>query len=800
MKFVSRSLAWRMVALILLGAGFVVLLVQGYNHFVQRRRMLDNDLQAGSRLAQSLALHIEAALGRAESVVQQTACSLTGHDIRRQDTADLIRRTLQTYPGIFGISVALAEWEAGRSDFRMLYGWRDTEGIAVTDRGNPLADYQQDWFVLPYYLKRPAWVEPYYDQQAVATMVTYAVPVLRTGEVVAVVTCDLSLSDIRTRLAQLPLGKEGMSVLISRRGTFIAHPNRPMLEMKESIFSLGEGSANREVGQTLYELGREMLGGVPGHKRYRRPYADDIRVAHMYYDTVPCTGWAVGVFWPEDQVLAPLVQLNKISALVAVASLLLLILPALGIAWSIARPLHHLANSAQRLATGDFDAPLPAVRTRDEVARLTGAFDKMRQDLRRYISDLTATTAAKERIAGELSAAREIQMSIVPKLFPPFPNRPDIDLYAMLIPALEVGGDLYDFALLDDDHLYVAIGDVSGKGVPASLLMAVGKTLLKSTVQSLRDPARALAHVNAELSEDNESCMFITMFCAILNLRTGDLIYASAGHNPPLLVRASGDIERMDDKPSPALGAAPSAVYHDHSRRLNDHDLLILYTDGVTEAMNPDRVMFGEKGLTDYVRREFQSGARPLLDGLGHAVHLHADGAPQSDDITALAVRFLARPPSEQGAAESAAAAHKVPDATISLRNHLDELPRLAAWIEDRSEALHVPPALCMKLNLALEEWVVNVISYAYDDRALHTIELRLWRGDRDLRIEVEDDGQPFDPTAQAEADTTMPIEHRSIGGLGIHFIRKTVDRFTYRRENNRNIVTLVKVLDGGAA
>lgn len=791
MDIINRSLAMRMALLILLGAGFVVILVEGFSHMTQRRRMLEADAKAGATLAKSIVSQIESELGRAEAVVQQSAAILADREFLREESAALIRRTLETHPAIFGMAVALTESEAARSDFKIQYGWRGADGIEVRERESPSEDYRQDWFAQPARMKKPVWVEPYYDEQAGAAMVTYSVPILRGGDVVAVVTCDLSLADIRSLIAGLALGKEGMAVLISRRGTFIAHPNRPALEMKETIFTLADSHADPEIGRGVRELGDHMLAGMPGHTRYRRPYGDDLRIAHMYHDTVPCTGWAFGIFWPEDQVLAPLARLNRINAMVAVGSLVLLLIPAMGIALSVARPLRRLADAANRLAAGDFETALPEIRAGDEVDELAKAFDQMRRDLRRYIADLTATTAAKERMAGELSAAREIQMGIVPKLFPPFPSRPDIDLYAILIPALEVGGDLYDFTLLDEDHLYVAIGDVSGKGIPASLMMAVGKTLLKSTMQAVRDPARALAQVNNELSEDNDTCMFITMFCGILNLKTGDLIYANAGHNPPFLSRAAGGIERLDEPPSPALGVRAGIEHINRSRRLDTGDLLVLYTDGVTEAMDPAQAMFGEKGLIDHIRREGRQSAKLFLKSLGRAVQTHAASAPQSDDITALVVRYRAIP---SGADVSVRAVESgAPAAALTLRNDLGELPRLTEWVETTAAELGAPPSLMMKLNLVLEEWIVNVISYAFPDTAEHSIQVRLWRERDEVRVIIEDDGRPFDPTAQAAADTSLSIEHRPIGGLGIHFIRKTMDGFSYRREGARNIVTLSK-------
>ncbi|HCE44972.1 MAG TPA: serine/threonine protein phosphatase [Lentisphaeria bacterium] len=796
-NFLNRSLVHRMTALILLGAGLVMLLVLGFSYFSQRNKILASAMQQSDTLTQSAVFQIEIPLGRAEAVVQQTALFLAEKDIRRVESTDLIRRTLERNSDILGMAIGLTEKAAGGSDFEILYGWRETAKIQVRDRESPALDYQQDWFYLPYHLKRPVWTEPYFDSDANTLMVTYAFPIVRSGEVIAVATCDISLKWIHKLLDTLPLGKDSMAILLSQRGTYIAHPIKGY-EMTETIFSIAESQPDPETSSSLHRIGLDMMSGKPGSMTFKHPI--DNNTAFIHYRPVPATGWVLGLIQPQKQVLAPLVRLNEISALVGLAGLALLLIPALGVAWSVTRPLQRLAVAANQLAGGNFDAPLPAIRSKDEVARLTAAFEQMRCELRRYIADLTATTAVKERIAGELSAAREIQMSIVPKLFPAFPNRPEIDLFAILIPAREVGGDLYDFMLLDEDHIYLAIGDVSGKGVPASLLMAVGKTLLKSTMQAVRDPARAMTQVNNELSEGNESCMFITMFCAVLNIKTGALIYANAGHNPPFLASTDATIRCLENPPGPALGIVPGAVYQDHSIQLGDRDLLVLYTDGVTEAMNPSNVMFEEEGLLEYIRRECRQNARLFIENLGRAVQIHAAGAEQSDDITALAVRYQVVPAVTGSLHQSEMEPGRNPDAVLSLKNRLEDLGRMPGWIDEQAAALALPPQLVMELNLVLEEWIVNVISYAYADKSEHAIELRIWRDNDQLRLEIEDDGRPFDPTVQAEVDTTMSLEHRKIGGLGIHFIKKTMDRFMYRRDNGRNIVTVGKTIPGTPA
>ena len=792
MQLLERSLAGRMAALILGGAGLVLVAVLFASHMALRSVILEQQQNRSDAITLSAVNHIESQLGRAEAAVQTAAAAFALLPGDRASVVALIRQTLQSQPHLFGMAVALPPEEAAGRDYRILYGYRKNTAVSVVDRDNPAFDYLQDWFYLPLYLRQPVWVEPYYDQDVQTLMVTYTVPVVRDGRVVAVLTGDLSLDWLRQLIDHLPLGEGGTAVLISAQGVFISH-SKPRVVMCETVFSMAEALATPRETAALQELGKAMLSGHPGHQFYHRPL--DGQMAYINYRPVSSIGWCLGVIIPEQQMNAVLAHQNRINLLVGAFGIVLLLAAALSVAWSLARPLNRLALVADRLAQGDFTAPLAVTRRHDEIGRLTESFARMRTDLRRYIDELTTTTAAKEKIASELAIAHQIQLGIVPKLFPPFPNRKDLDLYAVLEPAREVGGDLYDFCLLDADHLYVAIGDVSGKGVPASLLMAVGKTLLKSTIQAVRNPGRALMLVNTELAEDNDSCMFITAFCGVINLRTGDLTFANAGHNPPLIVRSGGQVDSLRCPPGPALAAMIGSRYENQSTRLGPDDLLLLYTDGVTESMNPENVMFGEEQLAAIVQREHRANARALIEAVVRAVHSHAAGTEQSDDITMLAVRVHDYPN-----AAGRPAASRAPSACLALANRRDELPRLAAWIEEQAAALSFPLPVAMSLNLALEEWVVNVISYAYADAGAHTIELRLWSEPGRLRIEIEDDGRPFDPTAQAAPDTDAPLELRKIGGLGIHFIRKTVDEMAYRRQGSHNLLTLVKQLPAGDA
>ncbi len=781
MAYGERSLVGRLQATILGGTGLVLLAVLAVTHFSQRRVLFEQ--QRGRADAQALAAvnHIAAQLGRVETAVQSAAVAWSLLPENRESVGPMIEGLLRAQPDLCGMAVALAP-EPSRADYRILYGFRENGLVFVADRVQTDRDYQADWFYLPYHLRRGVWSEPYFDAVTQTRMVTYSTPVVRDGRVVAVLTGDLALDWIHHLLDTLNLDEGASAVLLSQQGFFISHPDR-QVEMRETVFSLAETLATPEATAELKDLGWAMLRDEPGQRFYHRPL--DGRRAYINYRRVTSVGWSMGVIVPEEHMLATLNRQTRFNVLVGAGGLLLLALAAVPTAYSIARPLQRLARVALHLAAGRFDTPLPPVRRLDEVGRLTESFGWMRTELRDYIEKLTTTTAAKEKIASELAIAHQIQLGIVPKLFPPFPQRKDLDLYACLEPAREVGGDLYDFALLDADHLYVAIGDVSGKGVPASLLMAVCKTLMKSIIQAVRDPARSLVMVNNELSENNDTCMFITAFCGILNFRTGDLVFANAGHNPPLILRSGGPVEVLRSKPGAALAAMPGSRYVNRSVRLGGADALLLYTDGVTEAMDPANAMFDEPRLVALAGAERASRMRPLVEKIVAAVHAHAAGAEQSDDITLLALRVAEYPDA------NAAAPARAPDAELALPNRQDALPQLVAWIETRAEGSGWPLPVVVNLNLALEEWFVNIVSYAFADSAEHTIRFRLWCDGELLRLEIEDDGRPFDPTAHAPADTAAGLDERKVGGLGIHFIRRTMAGMAYRRVADRNILTL---------
>jgi sigma-B regulation protein RsbU (phosphoserine phosphatase) len=320
-------------------------------------------------------------------------------------------------------------------------------------------------------------------------------------------------------------------------------------------------------------------------------------------------------------------------------TLLVVVLVALSVARAIAGPVVKLTAATARIADGDLSRQVD-VETRNEIGRLAGSFNRMAGQLGESIERLKTTTAAKERIESELRVAHEIQMAILPKIFPPFPQRPEFDLHALIHPAQEVGGDFYDFFLIGDDELYFVIGDVAGKGVPASLFMAVTITLFRSSLVWGLNPAALLSKLNQHLCTDNEASLFVTMFCGKLQVTSGEVLYSNGGHNAPYVLRCNGSLEPLPRVGGPALGLSDAARYQLGRVTLQPQDALVLFTDGVTEATGPDDQFFLESRLEACLRAAPVDTARELVERVSGAVSAFTVGALQADDITLVALRY----------------------------------------------------------------------------------------------------------------------------------------------------------------
>ena len=510
------------------------------------------------------------------------------------------------------------------------------------------------------------------------------------------------------------------------------------------------------------------------------------------------------VIIPMDQYLAE----NRQDMVMALGGGLVLCFLVLGIVsagarWTVTRPLAHIAErmvqfmrqQPEEQASGQ-TIELPRG---DEAAYLAQSFSKMAEVIRSQqtalqeanasleqrvqerTAELRRTMAEKERIGSELRIASEIQRSILPRTFPPFPDRADFEIYATTIPALEMGGDFYDFFLIDDKRLGVVIADVSGKGVPAAIFMAVSRSLLKATALASVSPSECLEHVNRLLCPDNESAMFVTVFYGILHTDTGELEFSNGGHNVPYVI--GGDrIVPVGTPGDMALGVMSDARYRTSRMSINAGETLVLYTDGVTEAMDARHRLYSTPRFEQVIQRLAHQRPIDLLTKLVEDVQAFSSGAVQADDITLLAMQY--RQPALL---------------EITLANRTAELQRLASEVERFAENYRIPEPDVQALSLALDEVVTNTISYGYDDQGAHEIRIRVTLANGRLSAEVEDDGRAFNPLTAPPPDLSSNVEERAVGGLGVHLVRSLMERVDYRRESGKNHLTMSKRLSAVA-
>lgn len=680
-------------------------------------------------------------------------------------------------------------------EIAMEYVYRTPDGVWRSKHLGEISDgYDytvKSWFTDALKSDGAVWSEPYFDKGAGdEMMVTCSYPVRdAAGEAVAVLTADVSLGTIVSEISRLRPVDDSYSFILGRDGVFVAHPDSSLV-LRRTITDYAESLGCSHVA----EIGRRMM------ERNRGAVHTDIAGEDVLavYGPVGGTGWSICVVTPYASIMSRLDLVTvKAVILLLVGLLALAVIVHLIITYSM-KPLSSLTAAAAQISGGDLDARLPVMKVSDEIGRLNNAFSEMQLSLKRQMAELVTTTKAKERIESELHIARSIQLGLIPHVFSPFPEWEGLELYAMLRSAKEVGGDLYDF-FIRDSKLFFAIGDVSGKGVPASLFMAVTRTLFRMTAAECDSPARILRSINDTVVKDNEACMFVTMFVGVLDLGSGRLAYSNAGHNPPVIVSPDG-VSFLKVEENIPLGVMGGFDYAEEQVTLRGDDKLFLYTDGLTEAENASKQLFGDDRMLASLSDAPDSTPKESIEHVLADVERFAGDVEQSDDLTMLCLRLNNQDDSENTVYRE-------------FRTSLEIVGELPAFTEEVSKKFSLSAETAGRLNLMLEELLVNVVSYAYpsekagdekiggekvggeraSERIIVTVSFAKDGGSENeggfgvLAVDIEDGGRPFDPTVSSAPDTDAPLDSRPIGGLGIHLVKSLAASMDYRREQNRN-------------
>lgn len=448
----------------------------------------------------------------------------------------------------------------------------------------------------------------------------------------------------------------------------------------------------------------------------------------------------------------------------------------------VTKPIGKLAAFTKNITeTGVFENQRISLKTGDEIEQLGNSFNYMLEKLESYIANLSRVTAEKERIGAELDIAKNIQASMLPCIFPAFPERREFDIYATMDPAKEVGGDFYDFFMVDERHLAIVMADVSGKGVPAALFMVIGKTLINDHTVPGKDLGEVFTEVNNMLCESNSEGLFITAFEGVLDLATGEFNFVNAGHEMPFILKAGGEFEPYKIRPGFVLAGMENMKYRAGSITLGAGDKIFQYTDGVTEATSSENELYGMDRLKNALNSVKNTAPAEILGAVKADIDKFVSGAPQFDDITMLCLEYKAK--MGEGC-------------VITVPAAAESIDKITEFINAELEKLDCPKKTQKQIDIAADEIFSNIAHYAYESKD-GSAEIRLEKGDnpKAVTLTFTDSGIPYNPLEKPDPDVTLSADEREIGGLGIYIVKKTMDEVKYERKDGKNILSVTKYL-----
>ncbi|WP_096086886.1 SpoIIE family protein phosphatase [Agaribacterium haliotis] len=728
-------------------------------------------------------LQIEELLSSVEHSVQTFAALFPQNELNEDALRQLLFSYLRSNAELFGAAVALNPEHPWVERAMSPYVYRQAGALEYKNLANNNYRYrQQSWFSEVQTSLQPYWSEPYFDRGGGdVLMATYSVPVLTEldgqQQLLAVLTSDVELKRLQQIVSQIKLGDSGFGMLFSRQGRVISHPDSSLLMRP---FASVAPEHNREAwlaAEAELLMGQQGILNLPCPQR---PVS-----CFVASKTLSESGWPMMIAFPEDEMFAPLNAYLWRLLLVACLALVVVVAVVWRIIASLTKPLASLAEHTQRIGAGDLKVPIDVKATSREVLQLSDAFVSMQRRLREYLDNLQAETALRSQFEAELSAARDIQLALLAGTEGRYSQSFDgAALWAHLIPARQVGGDLY-FIQHKPGKVLVAVGDVSGKGMPAALFMARTLTLMSALGHQGLGLEALLDSLNKELCEDNDECMFVSLIVAELDTDSGEVSVLSAGHPEPILIGRQSQPLELDG--GPALGLYDGAIYRSQSFQLGEAQQLLLYSDGIDEAFNASQECFGLPRLLQHLNAEALNAPEAKVGARGEALYDALEqfcaGAAQNDDRTALVLQW--RPPSAFVSAPELTVCKDF----IALDPGSAELTAFLVAVENWAVQVGASDTAQFALKLVAEELFMNCRHHAKAQ-----FDLLLAVDERELVLEYRDTGPAFDPLQyQSSAGDDGQIQ---IGGLGLGLIKQFSRDLSYCHRYNKNILSLRLGLD----
>ena len=637
--YIRRKLSVRVSLWVVFFAAVIFNVALGFLFYQSREAVRQEAISRATTILDKTSLRVEGILNRVEVASNMTKWLVQRHPDKADSMFVYSRGMLLNNPDFYNCSIAFEPYyfkEKGR--YFSAYTKHIGDSLRTIQGGSDHYQYFfTDWYLMSQLLGKPCWTEPYMDLDVATNtseMVTSYCQTIknREGQVIGVINTSLSITWLSKTISEVKPYPNSYSIMIGRGGTYFVHPDTTKIT-RQTIFT----QTLEHPDTAMTALGYAMQRGEEGVKHMNI----DGKESYVFYKPLGQTGCSMAIVCPESDIFSGFDRLRRTIMTIVTVGLMLMLYLFIRIITRELKPLRRLAKEAETIASGQFDAVLPDFQRTDEIGQLSHSFGNMQQSLVKYIDELKTTTAQKASIESDLRIASDIQMGMLPEKFPTKNDRDDVQLFASLTPAKEVGGDLFDF-YFRDDKLFFCIGDVSGKGAPASLFMAVTRSAFRTVSAHETMPNHIVETINKTIADMNKMNMFVTLFVGVLDLPTGLLLYCNAGHDAPLLVGAGvGELPCDSNIP---VGFMPDWEYTLQEAEIYAGTTIFLFTDGLTEAMNAENEEFQMDRITAVATQALanqQQEPRQLISLMTDAVHAFVGEAEQSDDLTMMGIQYI---------------------------------------------------------------------------------------------------------------------------------------------------------------
>ncbi len=670
-----------------------------------------------------------------------------------------ITKIFENYENSLGGGIWFEPYVVDKNQKRFcIYAYRNDQNKVVLDENFNSEEYNyhnQSWYrqIISAITKEhnTAWSLPYKENQgSEKLMITAGTGIYSDdGKLIGISTVDWEVNNIFLEISKMKPTENSFALFADKNRDYILVSNDPYLNNRNLI------------GKSLSNVPwyRDNLKQVTYYKYHNKkfiPYVKNLDNGMFLIINVP----------KMELFRNALIHVTILSIILMLISTLIAYLLHYILKKYIIRPIDKLMLIADKISKGE-DVHITIAKP-EEFAELASTFDKMTYDIK-------SITKERERINSELSIAKSIQASSLPSVFPPFPDKKEFDIFASMQPAKEVGGDFYDFCFIDDENFMFLIADVSGKGVPAALFMMTCKTLMNNMSQIKYSPKELIEAVNRKICSTNKQGLFVTMFVGIVNINTGKVTYINCGHNQPLIKTKDSEYKYMDLDSNIVLGAFEDAEFKVYESQLNAGDTIFTYTDGITEALNKENEMYGEERLKDCLNKFHDNDINNIAKAVREDIHNYTENVPQSDDLTMLIFKY-----------NNKTVKKIFKDMAIK-----ENYKSFYTWLHNNCQEWGLNDVLVNKLDMCCEELYANITFYSYPPK-VGMIEVLMCKSDKQIILQFEDEGVPYNPLEKQDPDITLPPEQRELGGLGIFMVKEMADDIKYQHVGNRNVLTII--------